>query len=396
VLFRSDVDLLCLVVRHFEVSDRFSQIFTHLRKLAGHCHSKFKFNSGEEKKMIFKRIGIDFRPKMAVWFLLLFSILTFQVNRSLGADVTPGDKKAYLEALRSTEEATQEKVFTRLLAVVPDWDPLNHERLYGSSIRWEGEPGHSRVLVATFFDRGTYVKYYKTNLDNHEEEYILNKSLWVTVVPELKNFFIRRNFYNRCPPSCKRVKQLLGLHPANDYDVVLEMWVNSKDLFRPSPDPEITDHEAQVATKISQDHWIFPYDLNPFLKIDDTVLFKEAQWSPTAVPYKTWFINRAQTVYVNGPVLNEDDPNTWGYPWTQLGYSYDWGNPKDHMGLSEFILRIDPNKNGGEVTIKLERAYDCETRDWPAYFRCHLEVMHGDGVVGGDAEEFDASTEDLN
>jgi hypothetical protein len=352
--------------------------------------------SEEEKKMISKRIGIDYRRKIAGYFIVLFSILTFQVNSGLSADVTPADKKAYLKALKSAEEVTQEKVFTKLLGVVPDWDPVNHERLYGSSIQWEGEPGSSRVLVATFFDRATYLQYYKDNLDNHEEKYILKKSLWVTVVPELKNFFIRRNFYNRCPPSCKRVKQLLGLHPAKDYDVLLEMWVDPKDLFRPSPDPEITDHEAQVATKISQDHWIFPYDSNPFLKIDDTVLLKEAQWSPTAVPYKMWFVNRAQTVYVNGSGLVEDDPNTWGYPWTQLGYTYDWGNPRNYVGLSEFVLRIDPNKNAGEVTIKLEKAYDCETRDWPAYFRCKPEVMREDGVIGGDAEEFDVSSEDLN
>ena len=349
--------------------------------------------------MISKRIGINYRREVAGYFIVLFSILTFQVNSGFSADVTPADKKAYLAALKSAEEATQEKIFTKLLAVVPDWDPINHERLYGSTIRWEGEPGNSRVLVGTFLDRATYVQYYKDNLDYHEEEYTLKKSLWVTVVPELKNFFIRRNFYNRCPPSCKRVKQLLGLHPAKDYDVFLEMWVDPKDLFRPSPDPEITDHEAQIATKVSHDQWIFPYELNPFLKIDDTVLFKEAQWSASAVPYRAWFINRLQTVYVNGPVLIEDDPGTWGYPWTRLGYSYDWGNPRNRVGLSEFVLRIDPNKNGGEITIMLEKGYDCETQDWPDYFRCQPEIMYGDGmidVIDGDAEEFDASPEDLN
>ncbi len=66
--------------------------------------------------------------------------------------------------------------------------------------------------------------------------------------------------------------------------------------------------------------------------------------------------------------------------WTRFGYSYDWGNPKNPVGLSEFVIRIDPNKNGGEITVKLEKAYDCETPDWPAYYRCHPETGRGDRV----------------
>jgi len=346
--------------------------------------------------MIFKSINVDSKLKPVIYFLILFSLLTVQIHVGLCAEVTQADKKAYLKALVEAEEVTQEKISTRLLAIVPDYDPINHEILNGSAIRWEGEPGHSRVLVATFLDRNSYVQYYKENLDVHAEKYILKKSLWVTVVPELKNFFIRRNPFHRCSPSCKRVKQLLGLHPAKDYDVLLEMWVDLKDLFRPSADPEITDHEAQVAVKISPDQWVFPDESNPFLKFDDTVLVKDAQWSPVAVPYKTWFVDRAQTVYVNGTALLEGDPNTWGYPWTQLGYTYDWGNSKNHVGLSEFVLKIDPNKNGGEVEIRLENAHDCNTRNWPAYFRCRPDRFHEYGVPEGDEEGFDASPEDMN
>jgi hypothetical protein len=329
--------------------------------------------------------------------MLAMSMVFSQVYGSLGAEVSPADRKAYVKALRDSEEAIQEKVFTKLLAIVPGWDPINHERLRGSGLRWEGEPGDSRVLVTTFLDRPTYIQYYKSNLESHQDSYTLQKSLWVTVVPELKNYFSKKNFYNRCPPSCKRVMQLLGLHPANEYDVLIEMWVDPKALFRPSPDPEATDHESEVATKIAQDQWIFPSDLNPYLKIDDSVLFKEKQWEQgNGVPYKKWFINRAQTVYVNGSVLDENDPKTWGYPWTRLGYSYDWGNPTNHVGLSEFVLRIDPNKNGGEITVKLEKAYDCETPDWPAYYRCEPEVTGEDMLMDENGYDLEVSPEDLN
>ncbi len=287
-----------------------------------------------------------------------------------GAEYTDADKQAYFDALADTEVATQDEISTRLLAVVPGHDRVNEHILSGSEITWEGEPGNSRVLVATFMSRDSYENFYKDSLEQHQQEYVLMKTLWVTVVPELKNFFIRKNWCTRCPPDAKRVKEVLGLHPAYDYDVIVEMWVNTSSLFRPSPDPEITDHEAEIAIKIAQDHWLFPVDINPFLKLDDSVLFKDAQWSTTAVPYKTWFINRAQTIYTIG---DEADPDTWGFPWTRLGYSYDWGNKYDHVGPSEFVLRIDPDKNGGEVTIKLERAIDSATPEWNTYFRCRPE-----------------------
>jgi len=28
-----------------------------------------------------------------------------------------------------------------------------------------------------------------------------------------------------------------------------------------------------------------------------------------------------------------------GYPWTRLGYTYDWGSNAGEIGLSEFVLR---------------------------------------------------------
>jgi len=29
------------------------------------------------------------------------------------------------------------------------------------------------------------------------------------------------------------------------------------------------------------------------------------------------------------------------YPWTRLGYTYDWGNPCHEVGLSEFVIKKD-------------------------------------------------------
>jgi len=277
--------------------------------------------------------------------------------------VTPAEKKAYLSAVRTAQNPAQDDIYRGLLAVVPGFDRVNAERTKGEGIRWEGQAGISRILVASFMSRADYIKYYQDNLDQHLDTYALKKSLWVTVVPELSWYFFQKTI---CPPNTGRLIQALGLNPAMDYEVLLEMWVDAGNLFRPSPDPEITDHESELAYQIAENQWIFPTDLNAFVKLDDTQMYMDNARS-TPVTFREWFVNRAQTIYTTS---NEADPNTWGWPWTRLGYTYDWGDRRSSFGLSEFILKINPNQNGGEVTVKLERAVDCLDPEWNRYFHC--------------------------
>jgi len=293
-------------------------------------------------------------------------ILSISVSCLNARDYTQAEKKAYFAAIRNAQTPTQQEVYRGLLAVVPGDDRINTERTHGEGIRWEGVPGNSRVLVVSFMSRANYEKFYRENLEQHLESYALKKSLWVTVAPELSWYFSRKHF---CPPSEGRLIQALGLNPAMDYEVLLEMWVDPGDMFRPSPDPEITDHESELAVRIGENQWILPSDTNPFVKLDNTQMYMDSAWS-TPVTFRDWFVNRAQTIYTT---TNEADPATWGWPWTRLGYTYDWGNPFSVFGLSEFILKINPNQNGGEVTVKLEKAVDCLAPEWKQYFHCRTD-----------------------
>jgi hypothetical protein len=90
------------------------------------------------------------------------------------------------------------------------------------------------------------------------------------------------------------------------------MWVSPNDLFRPSPDPEISDHEAELD---------FP---------------ESRRYVTVSQSHRKWINDLIQTSY--GPD---------GYPWTRLGYTYDWGNPADEIGLSEFVIR-----SGATITVK--------------------------------------------
>jgi hypothetical protein len=90
------------------------------------------------------------------------------------------------------------------------------------------------------------------------------------------------------------------------------MWVRPEDLFRPSPDPEITDTQAQLNfnENVSQEHVY-------------------------------WFNSLKNTTYDK-------------YPWTRLGYTYDWGNPDSEVGLSEYVLRNNSTVIVSSVSTTLD------------------------------------------
>ena len=307
------------------------------------------------------------RVSLRLWIVLLFAaslvFSTLYPARIYANGVFPEDEKAFKEALEDTKNTTQSEIVRELLAVVPRPDWTNYKLLHGDEIIWENpaQPESSRVLVVAFMTSEDYKKYYEEGMG--KTSYQLQKSLWVTILPEMRNHFVG----NECPPTKKRIMQLLGLHPTWNVNnnVLLEMWVDPKVLFRPSPDPEITDHESELATRISDsDYWIYPTELNPFLCIDPYVYFRDSLYSIPET-FKEWYDYRAKTIY-----NTEGDISTWGYPWTRLGYSYDWGDSDNHVGLSEFIIRIDPY--AGYVKVKLEKAinFDENPDQWAANFRC--------------------------
>jgi hypothetical protein len=297
--------------------------------------------------------------RRAAWTLLVPFAL--QALAFYAAEVSPAEKKAFKAAMVDAQTATQDEVSRKLLALVPGEDQVNSKRLHGKSISWEGEPGASRVLVVAFMSRASFQRYYEPYMD--QDPYTLTKSLWVTVVPELKSYFMDNDY----PPGAKRVKKALGLNPANDYEVLLEMWVDANAIFRPSPDPDTKDHEAEIATRVDDFFWVFPSDSNPFLHLDDSAAFVDHRGGDR-LSYRQWFAANARTTY---QMPDPDDLTTWGNPWTRLGYTYDWGKSGNgHDGVSEFMLRIDPEANGGELSVTLVRAVDCDTKDWNRYFRC--------------------------
>lgn len=188
----------------------------------------------------------------------------------------------YLAAVTDAKYPTASEISHDLTPIVA-WNP---------NLIWEGVPGASRVkmvaLTRTYYDRSV------------GQDYIFSfGELWVTVAPELKQFFQG----DASGPSLPRLEQLLGLPPESGYSRIVEFWVDPADLFRPTPDPEIDDTEAGLASPTG--------------------------WrSPISKTYRDWFATTWASRFETATP----------YPWTQLGYTYDWGS-NDHMGLSEYVIR---------------------------------------------------------
>lgn len=271
--------------------------------------------------------------------ILLLLVLSFSISACGGDNSADKDPQAdYVAAVQDARNISTEKISRNLTAIVPE----------NKDLKWEDDAPGTRVLVATLLSSQTACENYVDpaapgcKAGSECENYGFNS--WVTVVPELKDLLGK-------DPTLLRVDQALGLPPPADGQTVdntciVELYVSHENLFRPSPDPEITDQEAELA---------FPSD--GLRKFDDTrLVYSEMPCDAALCPnctasgkcglttYRNWIANRSANVYsrtaVNGP-----------YPWTGLGYTYDWGGTApSHVGLSEFVINSGPN--GIPVFIK--------------------------------------------
>ncbi|MFM6071691.1 MAG: hypothetical protein ACKPB9_08925, partial [Dolichospermum sp.] len=139
---------------------------------------------------------------------------------------------------------------------------------------------------------------------------LLPYQTWFTAAPQVKEFCQKYQATDSNIPDnielSLRLQQYLGLI-LNKYSTkthFVEMWVKGEDLMRPCIEGEINDSSC---------------DLLPLPVPDNSPVVK--------------------TIYTN----SYSNAKKEYYPWSGLGYTYDWGNPqKPHQGPSEFIINPTP------------------------------------------------------
>lgn len=191
----------------------------------------------------------------------------------------------FRNAVMDAATAEPAEISRDLRAVTP-WEP-------GLVTRGEGD--QAQVLVVTWTSYTGYDALVG-------QPTVATRDVWITLAPDARTFCRR----HRMPADrmTLRMEQLLGLPPGNGKTRFVEFWVSPDDLFRPSPDPTVTDREAELD---------FP---------------RSTLFAAVEPAHIDWFNNLRATSY--GPD---------GYPWTRLGYTFDWKRGSGEIGLSEFVIR---------------------------------------------------------
>lgn len=141
----------------------------------------------------------------------------------------------------------------------------------------------------------------------------LRGDVWVTVVPEVQQICAA---FADAEDLDMRLRQLIGLPPDHPVTHLVEMTVPAADVFRPSADGDVDTQ--------------WPCD-DPEAATCGNVYPAEA-----SADHIVWMANNTLYSY--------ETPG--GYPWTRLGYTYNWRPGEDRYGASEFIVAA-----GTEVVI---------------------------------------------
>ena len=142
---------------------------------------------------------------------------------------------------------------------------------------------------------GTFHKYsFQDNVNKSFPAW--KKPIWAVSVPELKNWYEKNK--SSVENWQLRLAQVLGLPEECGYEYFTLFWVKPENVIRPA---YITDVTAQMKNGIQH--------------------VQEPE-------YKEWF----EQNYMYSNVTRH-------FPWTRLGYSYDWGNPENEYGLTEFLIQ---------------------------------------------------------
>jgi len=220
---------------------------------------------------------------------LNFTLLTILFNFGCSKDViqdTPASNvnldELYQSAIKDAMVADSSEICDTL------W-PINQNN---SKLEWKIINGEEYVLV------GNFNKY----PDSYSDTSLVNSwgLIWVFIPAQFKNK-IKSPIQNN--DTLLRMRQLLGLPPSNANNYIVELWVKPKDIFRPSADPEIDDNTAGL---------YFPANAD--------------------TNYIKWF---------NQNIFDSYFGNWTHYPWTRLGYSYDWANCSLEVGVSEFCIKAN-------------------------------------------------------
>lgn len=218
-----------------------------------------------------------------------------QVQSAAETNPTPSEEERWAAAVKDAVFSEDEEVL-ELVCLTRD-DP---------QVIWD-EAGQ-RVLLVTWHDYDEPCQPGQALSARHAE-------IWATSLGEMVDWY--RTNGGGVTDWDLRFAQLLGVPNDGSYTRFTAFWVDPDQVIRPA---YVTDVTAQMDNS---------YDL-----ITDPA-------------YREWFDGNIIASYFSGE-----------YPWTRLGYTYDWSGGESEYGLTEFLVA------GGSET---EIAFTETTQDFVAW-----------------------------
>lgn len=202
------------------------------------------------------------------------------------------DTVAFRAAIADASSQSTANVYDGLFAI-SDSNP---------ALVWRDPAAKRQLKMVSLMSLAAYDKYYAGTPSG----VTTGVYAWVTAAPQLQGFCRATGLQGEALKA--RLREHLGLVPGRAYDMVVELWVDRSDLFRPCPDPEIDDTACNVSFPVKDGLPVAP----KVKGVDD---------------YLAWFNGTYAWAYAEG-----------GAPWTRLGYTYDWNPDTPKFGASEYLI----------------------------------------------------------
>lgn len=161
----------------------------------------------------------------------------------------------------------------------------------------------------------------------------LGRDIWVTAVPEVRDSCAGYGEEERT----MRLRQLLGLRPTDSVAHFVEMTVPAASIFRPTVDPTVTSRwpcsESQVGGGSCG------------LEFPAGVEAAHVEWMARQM-LSSWRVPDGYPA----DTASGGGRGELGYPWTRLGYTYNWHPGSPRYGASEYLVR-------GGARIRVDGTY---------------------------------------
>jgi len=256
-----------------------------------------------------------------------FAFVSFGVGLTICQPLTPAwsDEVSLVDGcpqLRQQGSASESlsrrferaKEDARMIEECERWDGLQAIRLDNPDLIWDIDG--KMVLMVSWVDNKSPYAHLKPGSVQP-----VSGQLWATSVPAIRTMLLREVYKTSlgsrnvgasgARPSLdvvRRTKQYLGLPLESQYGSFVEFWVAPQALVRACDDSEVDDRRCQGRPGAS---------------------VAQAAKPPQA--------------YSNS-----------NFPFTGLGYTYDWGNPVTEVGASEFLVRENNNIRVVRVSTNAE------------------------------------------